>query len=90
MAPRRCNHDLLLIGVCLYRQWREIVVLLESEIAGVGAALPTLAPTATGIQGKAYEDALDAVICAWVAVCALEGRAIPFGDEDSAIWIPSL
>jgi predicted RNase H-like nuclease len=76
--------------ICLYRQWREIVVLLESEMTGVEATLPTLAPTATGIQVKAYEDALDAVVCAWVAVCALEGRAIPFGDEHSAIWIPSL
>jgi predicted RNase H-like nuclease len=38
---------------------------------------------------KAHEDALDAVICAWVGVCALEDRATPFGDENSAIWIPS-
>ena len=38
---------------------------------------------------KAYEDTLDAVICAWVAGCALEGRAKAFGDENSAIWIAS-
>jgi predicted RNase H-like nuclease len=37
---------------------------------------------------SAYEDTLDTVVCAWIAVCALEGRAVPFGDESSAIWIP--
>jgi predicted RNase H-like nuclease len=73
----------------LYRQWSEIVILLEGEIAGVGAALPHLELNATGIEVKAYEDALDAIICTWVAVCALDGRAVPFGDEHSAIWIPS-
>ena len=61
---------------------------LEDELAGVGATLPHLELNATGVEVKAYEDALDAIICAWVAVCALEGRAMPFGDENSAIWIP--
>jgi predicted RNase H-like nuclease len=74
--------------VRLFRQWSEIVKLLEGEIAGVDAALPSLDIGSSGIQIKAYEDALDAVICAWVAICALEGRARSFGDENSAIWIP--
>jgi predicted RNase H-like nuclease len=73
----------------LFRQWSTIVALLECEIAGVSSALPRLEPRAPGIQVKAYEDALDAVICAWIAVCALTGRAVPFGDANSAIWIPS-
>ncbi|MGO8975610.1 MAG: DUF429 domain-containing protein, partial [Steroidobacteraceae bacterium] len=73
----------------LYQQWSKIVALLEKEIAGVGAALPRLDLDAVGLEVKAYEDALDAVICAWVAVRALEGRAMPFGDDHSAIWIPS-
>jgi predicted RNase H-like nuclease len=73
----------------LYRQWSEIVTLLEGEIAGVGAALPRLEMSASGVVVKAYEDALDAIICAWVAICVLEGRARPFGDENSAIWIPN-
>lgn len=73
----------------LIQQWSEIVALLEGEIAGVKAALPVLDVNAAGYQLKAYEDALDAVICAWVAVCVLEGRAIPYGDENSAIWIPN-
>ena len=76
--------------VLLYRQWSEIVTLLERQVAGVAAALPSLEINASGTEVKAYEDALDAIICAWVAICALEGRAKPFGDENSAIWIPTL
>ena len=75
--------------VLLYRQWSEIVTLLEGQVTGVVAALPRLEISASGKQVKAYEDALDAIICAWVAICALEGRATPFGDENSAIWIPT-
>jgi predicted RNase H-like nuclease len=74
---------------CLYRTWNEIVALLQNEIAGVTAKLPQPDMNAKGVEVKAYEDALDAVICAWVAVCALEGRARAFGDDQSAIWIPS-
>jgi predicted RNase H-like nuclease len=73
----------------LYRKWSEIVALLEREIEGVEAALPRLELNASAIEVKAYEDTLDAVICAWVAICALEGRAKPFGDNKSAIWIPN-
>ena len=73
----------------LIQQWNEIVALLEGQIAGVARALPTLALDMSGPEMKAYEDALDAIICAWVGVCALEGRATPFGDENSTIWIPN-
>jgi len=73
----------------LYGKWREIVELVESEIAGVSVLLPRLELNASAIDMKAYEDTLDAVICAWVAGCALEGRAKAFSDENSAIWIPS-
>jgi predicted RNase H-like nuclease len=72
----------------LLREWDEIVSMLDSEIVGVRAAMPTLADTPTGIELKAYEDGLDAIVCAWVAICALDGRAAPFGDDASAIWIP--
>ena len=72
----------------LYAEWRMIVEHLEREIAGARAALPELAPEARGIEVKAYEDKLDAIVCAWVGVCALQKRAKPFGDDDSAIWIP--
>lgn len=72
----------------LIDEWRRIVDLLDREIAGTSAMLPIPAPTAPGAAMKAFEDMLDAVVCAWVGVCALEGRAIPYGDDHSAIWIP--
>jgi predicted RNase H-like nuclease len=74
--------------VFLFKEWARIVLWLDAEIAGISKALPPLLPAVPGIQLKAYEDMLDATICAWIGICALEGRAKPFGDQDSAIWIP--
>jgi predicted RNase H-like nuclease len=37
---------------------------------------------------KAYEDKLDAIVCAAVAIACLNGIAKAFGDADSAIWVP--
>lgn len=51
----------------LYRQWSEIAARLESRIAGVEAVLPRLELTAKVWEIKAYEDTLDAIVCAWVA-----------------------
>jgi predicted RNase H-like nuclease len=72
----------------LIEQWKAIVRLLEPEIEGVVDALPLPIVTALGHELKAFEDTLDAVICAWIGIMALEGRAVPFGDATSAIWIP--
>lgn len=72
----------------LLEQWTAIVAALESEIAGVSAMFPIPQHTAATWELKAFEDALDAVICAWVGICALEDRAIAYGDNDGAIWIP--
>ena len=73
----------------LYQEWKKIVAMLETKIAGVAKALPELEATATGTEVKAYEDTLDAIICAWVAVCCLDGIAKPHGDKNAAIWIPT-
>ena len=40
-------------------------------------------------QLKRYEDALDALVCAWVGVEYLAGRTVPLGDDDAAIWCPA-
>jgi predicted RNase H-like nuclease len=66
--------------------WRRIVELLETRIAGVAVALPL--PEMRGRALKDFEDRLDAVVCAWVAIAALDGRARAFGDAESAIWVP--
>jgi predicted RNase H-like nuclease len=72
----------------LYRQWSVIVALLDGEIAGVKSSLPALEVSANGREIKAYEDQLDAIVCAWVATRVLDGRAQSYGDKHSAIWIP--
>jgi predicted RNase H-like nuclease len=74
----------------LFEVWTGIVGLLDKQIIGVAKKLPRipLAPDARVTQLKEFEDMLDAVVCAWVGICALEGRAKAFGDQNSAIWIP--
>lgn len=74
----------------LLQQWHSIVKRLETQISGVQAVLPQIDAKASGIQLKAYEDTLDAIICAWIGICALEGRAKAYGDDVSAIWVPDL
>ncbi len=38
---------------------------------------------------KRHEDALDALVCAWVGVQFLAGKAQPYGDETAAVWCPA-
>ncbi len=74
---------------CKLREvWARIVEGLERRIEGVQAALPPPAPEIRGWRLKAYEDKLDAVVCAAVAIAGLKGEARPFGDEHAAIWVP--
>jgi len=72
----------------LYATWRDIVCLLERHIEGAATSLAELGETASTTDMKSFEDKLDAVVCAWVAICCLEGKAVPYGDENSSIWIP--
>ena len=72
----------------LFGIWGAIVAALEAEVAGVEARLPKVAPDDRGAALKAFEDALDAVVCAWVGIRVLEGRAKAYGDAESAIWVP--
>lgn len=70
--------------------WRQIVSLLETRIDGIAKTLPLPAVPARGHEMKAFEDSLDAVVCAWVGACVLDGRARAFGDDTSAIWVPEV
>jgi predicted RNase H-like nuclease len=70
-------------------QWKVIVTALDDRIEGVRTSLPEIAESASGLALKSYEDRLDAIVCAWVGVCALEGVADAIGDLNAAIWIPS-
>ncbi len=74
----------------LFEVWAGILELLDKQIADVRERLPdlSLVPGTRVTDLKKVEDVLDAIVCAWVAIRALEGHATPFGDRDSAIWIP--
>jgi predicted RNase H-like nuclease len=68
--------------------WTRIVETLDRRIAGVADKLPLPPVEANGWRLKAYEDKLDAVVCAAVAIKALDGEAEACGDKDAAIWVP--
>jgi predicted RNase H-like nuclease len=71
----------------LLREWRRILRALRSRISGIDLPLPA-EPPAHG-RMKRYEDALDALVCAWVGIEFVLGRARAYGDGDAAIWIPA-
>ena len=68
--------------------WARIVAALERRIGGVAEQLPRPDLRLPRWRLKAYEDKLDAVVCAAVAIVSLDGEATVFGDEDAAIWVP--
>ena len=82
------NQDRAKRRISLLAGWASIVALLEPEIAGVAAGLSIPDAGSTVRRMKAFEDRLDAVVCAWVGIRALEGRAEPLGNDESAIWVP--
>lgn len=78
LLERRCS---------LLEQWRLIALALEERIAGTVTAMPKVHSASPGIDMKACEDVLDAIVCAWVGAVALDGQAAAFGSGDAAIWI---
>jgi predicted RNase H-like nuclease len=74
----------------LFDVWRQIIELLDARIKGVTAALVLPSSDARGYALKAFEDKLDAVVCAWVGACVLDGEAVAHGDAESAIWVPMI
>ena len=68
--------------------WARIVEALDGRIGGTSAALPVPPHDARGWPLKAFEDKLDAVVCAAVAIAALNGEADAHGDDEGAIWVP--
>jgi len=69
--------------------WARIVEALERRIGGVAERLPRPDPQVRGWRLKAYEDKLDAVVCAAVAIACLDRQAVAHGDQDAAIWVPA-
>lgn len=64
--------------------WRDGLGQLDEHL-DTGFTLPGPRPFA---RLKRYEDALDALVCAWVGIEYLSGRTRAFGDGAAAIWTP--
>ncbi|MBI4203841.1 MAG: DUF429 domain-containing protein [Betaproteobacteria bacterium] len=73
----------------LIEKWQLILDRLETYIDDIDVPLPD--PDAHSLEYlKRFEDAIDALVCAWTATQFLNKTAIPLGDDDGAIWIPSI
>lgn len=74
----------------LLENFQTIITVLGKHIDDIVLPLPTPTEVITLTSLKRYEDAIDALICAWVGICYLNGTAEPYGDETAAIWVPTV
>jgi predicted RNase H-like nuclease len=72
----------------LLREYQRILRALSACISDIPLTLPSPEACTSFAFLKRYEDALDALVCAWVGIEFLEGRATAYGDDTAAIWIP--
>lgn len=66
-----------------------ILAALRTHIDDIALDLPAPSAVSTLSHLKRYEDALDALVSAWVGIEYLEGRAQAYGDATAAIWVPT-
>jgi len=74
----------------LLKEFRRILAALEMHIAAIPLTIPDEGSITTLAELKRYEDALDALVCAWVGIKYLEKKAVSYGDDTCAIWIPEM
>ena len=73
----------------LIKAFRRIQRGLAREIDYLPDFLPSSPYAGTYRSLKPFEDTIDALVCAWVGACYLEGRSVAFGDcRTNAIWVP--
>jgi predicted RNase H-like nuclease len=73
----------------LLEVWALILKHLGREIKGINLPLSDSLCEHSLSSLKRYEDAIDALVCAWVATQYLDKASVPLGDNSAAIWIPS-
>lgn len=64
---------------------RGILAKLSEAIIEIGFDVPESPESFACL--KQTEDKIDALICAWVGIQVLDGKAGPIGDESAAIWL---
>lgn len=72
----------------LVKEFKDIRDALTDMFGPVAVPLPQTGDVESLSFLKRYEDALDALVCAWVGVQFLLGRSVPLGDKTAAIWCP--
>lgn len=72
----------------LLTELTRIYQALSKTFCEIGLDLPRATNVTTLASLKRYEDALDALVCAWVGVMYAKSRVEPYGDSTAAIWLP--
>ncbi len=57
-------------------------------MADVEVSIPVSVESLSFNSLKRYEDALDALVSAWVGIQHIEKRSHAYGDQLAAIWVP--
>lgn len=73
----------------LLGEFATILGILRQHIQDIPLALPTPSEISSLSALKRYEDAIDALVCAWTATRFYQSQATPYGDDSAAIWVPS-
>jgi predicted RNase H-like nuclease len=81
--PTSQRRHLILQELCAIRTG------LQAEFGLFDLPLPAVGTITTQRMLKRFEDALDALICAWVGTRYAEKNAVAFGDSTAAIWCPA-
>jgi predicted RNase H-like nuclease len=72
----------------LLEQQQLILAALGKQISAIELLLPDPGDVRSYAELNQYEDALDALMCAWVGLGYLEGAALPYGDARASVWCP--
>lgn len=72
----------------LLEQFARILAALSAEIDGIEIPLPAPGRVESLSSLKPFEDAIDALVCAWVGVRYCAGHARAYGDSTAAVWVP--
>jgi predicted RNase H-like nuclease len=73
----------------LRQLFETILTALRRAVDDIPLNVPALAEIRSGASLKAFEDALDALICGWVGIRYLADPCRAYGDDTAAIWIPT-
>jgi predicted RNase H-like nuclease len=72
----------------LYYIYKNILAVLGQVIQDIDLDISESLIQQPFSHFKRYEDAIDALVCGWVGMQYLAGKASAHGDDSGAIWVP--